>query len=110
VTAVVVTADGGTSWHGQHIPAVQGLFLESIDCAGVTPAVRCWASGATSDVGVLLRTENGGAAWSRQRLPSGTVEVKEVQTVGPVLGWALAPSSETNDWVIATRSGGRPAA
>jgi hypothetical protein len=70
------------------------------------PGVRCWAGGLADIGGLLLRTVNGGKAWTRQQLPKGVIDVQQVQAVGPLLGWAVAPNEEHNDWIIVTRTGG----
>lgn len=104
---VFATSNGGSTWRAEQTHSVRDSRLESIGCSGSPPSVRCWATGATQrPVGVILRSTDGGVTWTSQRPPKGVTEVKDVQTVGPLLGWALAPSDETNDWIIATRSGG----
>jgi photosystem II stability/assembly factor-like uncharacterized protein len=104
---VFATSNGGATWRAQAIPSTPDAHLESISCSGAAPSVRCWASGYTnSPAGVLLRTVNGGRVWTRQQPPKGVDEVRSIQAVGPLLGWAVAPNELTNDWIIATRSGG----
>ncbi len=54
------TRDGGTSWQIAHVPAVGPL--RGISMAGPRTG---WAFGS----GVILRTDDGGGRWRRQRLP-----------------------------------------
>jgi photosystem II stability/assembly factor-like uncharacterized protein len=105
--AVWATSDGST-WGPEQTPLIQGAFLLDITCTATKPA-RCWAGGGTHDSkAVLLRTVNGGATWTRQQPPNGNsvAVVQQAQAVGPLLGWAIEPNDQTNDWIIATRTGG----
>jgi photosystem II stability/assembly factor-like uncharacterized protein len=103
--AVWATVDGST-WKSEPTPFIQDAILYDITCAATHPA-RCWAVGGNSrPTGVILRTIDGGATWTRQLPPRGVDVVQQAQAIGPGLGWAVAPSEETNDWIIATTTGG----
>ncbi|HTZ07693.1 MAG TPA: IPT/TIG domain-containing protein [Acidimicrobiales bacterium] len=63
-TAVVATADGGTTWTNQATPLPAGDPLEGVACVS---AASCWGVGFTAAGSVVLHTVTGGEA-----LPSVT--------------------------------------
>jgi len=88
--AVAATADGGTSWTVQSVPATVG-YLSGIAC----PTTRaCTAVGqvgtAGAGPGAVLTTQNGGATWTLQPVPSGTTDVTAVACPTPKACTALA--------------------
>lgn len=76
VSAVASSADGGSTWRVQPLPAVTQPRLYSISCPTVQ---RCWLGGwdgpdsvtlpATS---LILSTTDGGASWSRDSVGAGS--------------------------------------
>jgi photosystem II stability/assembly factor-like uncharacterized protein len=76
---IVASSDSGHSWHSQDVPG-RAVALGSISCAGKG---HCSAGGGTADGpsghGFMLRTDNGGAHWFRQRLPRG---IRTIEAVG----------------------------
>lgn len=59
-TAVIGTADGGTTWSDQATSVPTGSPLEGVACVS---ASTCWAVGFTTTGSVVIHTINDGVAW-----------------------------------------------
>ena len=79
------TRDGGATWQLGRVPAVtelRGLSMAD-DRSG-------WAFGS----GVILRTEEGGARWRRQRLPGRAADLDLIRLSAVDVGRAIAVGRE----------------
>jgi photosystem II stability/assembly factor-like uncharacterized protein len=67
------TSDGGTTWTKQSVPP-NVSFLSAVACPTVKTCVAVGSKsvhGGHKQVGVVIRTHNGGATWTIQRIPPG---------------------------------------
>ena len=91
-----LSSDAGLSWERAHVPAVSGL-------RSVSMADR--DSGWVVGDGVILRTEDGGSSWRRQRLPkpADRVRLRSVSTIDRERAIAVGE----NGTRLRTEDGGR---
>jgi hypothetical protein len=73
-STVLISADGGRSWTA---PGARGLTSAELTTIACPSALDCWAGGFTSgtgdngsEVGVIESTQDGGATWSAETLPT----------------------------------------
>ncbi len=98
---VVVTADGGTTWHAQDIPhAWDGAWLDDVSFADGSHGWAVgwcgggWTDGMPAIVPYIVATEDGGATWHTQRPASvevwdGQAGLNSVRFVDARHGWAV---------------------
>ena len=89
------TSDQGDTWHRAHLPAVNSLRGISM----VSDAVG-WAVGD----GVILRIDDGGARWRRQRLPGQSASMPLIGVHGIRMDRAIALAA--NGLVLGWQDGG----
>ena len=74
---------------------------------GFVCGVEAGAPGVSgSDRPFCLRTEDGGASWTRSELPPDTAAVKQVQRGTREFGWALSTSNLGEDQLLVTADDG----
>ncbi len=83
-STVLVSVDGGRSWTS---PAAKGLVPAQLEAIACPSALDCWASGYTggtgdngSLVGVIESTDDGGATWSTETLPTRATPAQQAST------------------------------
>jgi len=108
--AVLATADAGESWSWQK-PGTKGGRLLAV---AATDAAHVWAVGyqrprgtGDQDRGLVLASSDGGATWTRQRLPVGLMPFR-VAFADARHGWLLAGNMDHSSGyhVLATSDGG----
>ena len=89
------TVDQGRTWRRAHAPAVEGLT----DLSMVDDRVG-WAAGP----GVILRTDNGGDAWTRQGLPGRAADnrIRSLAALDDLRALAL---TDSGGWIVANSGG-----
>jgi photosystem II stability/assembly factor-like uncharacterized protein len=85
------TSNQGETWHHSHVPA-----LDSLRAISMVSVEIGWAVGD----GVILRTDDGGARWRRQRLPgpSESMPLIGVHGIRPDQAIALAANGLVLRW------------
>jgi photosystem II stability/assembly factor-like uncharacterized protein len=108
--AVLATADAGESWSWQK-PGTRGGRLLAV---AATDTTHVWAVGyqrlqgnGEQDRGLVLASTDGGATWTRQRLPAGLSPFR-VAFADARHGWLLAVRSDHGSGyhVLSTSDGG----
>ncbi len=108
--AVLATADAGKSWSWQR-PGTKGGRLLAVTA---TDAAHVWAVGyqrprgnGDQDRGLVLASTDGGATWTRQRLPAG-LQPFRVAFADARHGWLLAGNLDHSSGyhILATSDGG----
>jgi photosystem II stability/assembly factor-like uncharacterized protein len=110
VATVAATADVGRTWQWQY-PGPKKARLLAVAAVG---ARHAWAVGdqrltgySMQGKGLVLATTDGGATWTRQRLPAGLVPFR-VAFSDARHGWLIADGASLVDYhVLATSDGGR---
>ena len=88
--AVVTTADGGSTWTVQTVPATVG-YLSAVVCPAPRTCIAVGQSGSDgAGPGAILGTQDGGTTWTEETVPSGTTDVTAVACRGPKRCTALA--------------------
>ena len=107
---VLATADAGATWSWQY-PGPRGGRLLSVAAIGATHA---WAVGyqpprgsGAEDKALVVATTDGGASWTRQRLPAGLSPFR-VAFADARHGWILAGDADHGGgyYVLSTSDGG----
>jgi photosystem II stability/assembly factor-like uncharacterized protein len=108
--SILATADAGNSWSWQR-PRIKGGRLLAV---AATDAAHVWAVGyqrmqdnGEQDRGLVLASSDGGATWTRQRLPAGLSPFR-VAFADARHGWLLAGRSDHGSGyhVLSTSDGG----
>ena len=83
-STVLVSTDGGRSWTA---PGARGLTPAELTTIACPSALDCWAGGFTggtgdngSEVGVIESTDDGGATWSTETLPTRATPAQQAST------------------------------
>jgi hypothetical protein len=83
-STVLVSTDGGRAWTA---PAAKGLVPAQLGAIACPSALDCWVSGYTggtgdngSLVGVIESTNDGGATWSTEALPTRATPAQQAST------------------------------
>jgi photosystem II stability/assembly factor-like uncharacterized protein len=108
-TTILVTADAGVAWSYRY-PGPKGGRLLSV---AATDARHVWAAGyqrlrgdGAQDKGLVLASGDGGATWTRQRLPAGLVPFR-VAFGDARHGWMVAGDADhVHYYVLSTGDGG----
>jgi photosystem II stability/assembly factor-like uncharacterized protein len=103
---VLATLNAGKTWRWQY-PGAKNARLLAVAAVG---ARHAWAVGdqplpglGAQGRGLIVATSDGGATWTRQRLPAGLVPFSDARH-----GWLVAESPSLVDYhVLATSDGGR---
>jgi photosystem II stability/assembly factor-like uncharacterized protein len=104
------TTDGGKTWSTQYKELVSNKYNNLIDRAlhgiyFVNPDIG-WAVG---EKGMILRTDNGGKQWKRQKQGPDDLHLWNVFFIDSNVGWAIG-TEVTEKWigeVLYTEDGGR---
>ena len=97
-SVIVVSKDGGTTWTKQPNPGKGKLWaIYGVD------ANNAWAAGYESFT--LLRTVNGGAAWTAVSFPGGR-DVFSVAFTSPTHGWVCTGGAADGKTLFETSDGG----
>ena len=76
--AVITTADGGSRWTAQPIPATVG-YLSDISCSNRHYCAAVGQATQTSNgQGAIITTSDGGATWTAAPVPTGILDVTAV--------------------------------
>jgi photosystem II stability/assembly factor-like uncharacterized protein len=110
VATVLTTADAGNTWRWQYSGPKDGRLL----AVAAVGARHAWAVGdqrlpgyGEQGKGLVVATSDGGATWTRQRLPAGLVPFR-VAFTDAHHGWLVAEGASLVDYhVLATSDGGR---
>jgi len=97
---VVRSANAGAAWSP---PAVSHRFAAFLRCGFAGPS-NGWMVGSGGGSAVL-RTVDGGATWSRQRLPTGTV-ASAVAAAGPSVAYVAGDGRDHRGLVARTLNAG----
>ncbi len=113
-SVVVNTGDGGATWSLQASPS----GARNLEAVSFVDTTRGWAVGHTYDVdeygdetnnrAAVVATDNGGATWTAQTVPSGAEKLTDVDFVDALHGWTVGYSygSDTYTSVILVTSDG----
>ncbi|HEX4082935.1 MAG TPA: hypothetical protein VHX40_08230, partial [Acidimicrobiales bacterium] len=83
-STVLTSADGGRSWT---VPGAIGLAPADLSAIACPTALDCWVAGlgsqagtATQPTGVIESTNDGGATWSSETLPTRATPAQQAST------------------------------
>jgi photosystem II stability/assembly factor-like uncharacterized protein len=93
--AVVGTADGGSTWSSDALPASMSE-PETIACA---TASDCWVGGIPG----VIATTDGGTTWQTEKVPSKVFSVDDISCPSPTACWAVGYTADVADTVILFR-------
>jgi photosystem II stability/assembly factor-like uncharacterized protein len=97
------SSDGGTSWHSGPGVTVPGRYAPSV---AVLDPMTSWVAARG---GVIERTTNGGAAWTRTTVPPAR-NILRVEPLDGASAWVVASEgrgSARHDQLFLTNDGGR---
>ena len=76
--SVVATANGGSSWSVEAIPATVG-YLAGLSCSDLDHCTAVGQATQTSNgQGVIIATANGGVTWTQATGPAGVLDITAV--------------------------------
>lgn len=93
--ALYVSTDSGATWNARYTGTSVQLLA-----AAFADAKTAWIVG---EQGMVLKSEDSGAQWTRVNLPSGNATLRDIRFANAKVGWIVGDAGV----VLATRDGGK---